>query len=48
MIFNQKLEKQAKTTRTTIKKLEELGCVKLVAEELYRNPLDVLKITEKE
>ena len=28
-------EKQAKTTRTTIKKLEELGCVKLVAEELY-------------
>jgi len=41
-------EKQAKTTRTTIKKLEELGCVKLVAEELYRNPLDILKITEKE
>ena len=41
-------EKQAKTTRTTIKKLEELGCVKLVAEELYRNPLDILRITEKE
>ena len=41
-------EKQAKTTRATIKKLEELGCVKLVAEELYRNPLDILKIAEKE
>ncbi len=41
-------EKQAKTTRATIKKLEELGCVKLVAEELYRNPLDILKIVEKE
>ncbi|MBQ8169066.1 primosomal protein N' [bacterium] len=41
-------EKQAKTTRATIKKLEEFGCVKLVAEELYRNPLDILKIIEKE
>lgn len=41
-------EKQAKTTRNTIKKLEELGCIKLVDEELYRNPLDILRITEKE
>ena len=41
-------EKQAKTTRTTIKKLESLGCLKLTNEELYRNPLDILKITEKE
>ena len=41
-------EKYAKTTRATIKKLEELGCVKLCQEELYRNPLDILKITERE
>ena len=41
-------EKYAKTTRATIKKLEELGCVKLSQEELYRNPLDILKITERE
>lgn len=41
-------EKQAKTTRTTIKKLESLGCVKITSEELYRNPLDILKIAEKE
>ena len=41
-------EKKAKTTRTTIKKLENLGCLKLTNEELYRNPLDILKITEIE
>ena len=41
-------EKEAKTTRATIKKLEELGCIKLTSEELYRNPLDVLQITERE
>ncbi len=41
-------ERQAKTTRNTIKKLEELGCLKITSEELYRNPLDILKITEKE
>ncbi len=41
-------EKEAKTTRATIKKLEELGCLKLSNEELYRNPLDVLRITERE
>ena len=41
-------EKYAKTTRTTIKKLETLGCIKLTQEELYRNPLDILKITERE
>ena len=29
-------EKYAKTTRSTIKKLEQLGCVKLSQEELYR------------
>ena len=41
-------EKYARTTRTTIKKLEALGCVKLYQEELYRNPLDILRITERE
>ena len=41
-------EKYAKTTRTTIKKLEQAGSVKLIQEELYRNPLDILNITERE
>lgn len=41
-------EKYAKTTRATIKKLENLGCVKLYQEELYRNPLDILQITQRE
>lgn len=41
-------EKYAKTTRATVKKLEALGCVKLYQEELYRNPLDILQITERE
>ena len=41
-------EKYAKTTRATIKKLESIGCIKLSQEELYRNPLDILQITERE
>lgn len=41
-------EKYAKTTRATVKKLEQSGCVKLIQEELYRNPLDILNITERE
>ncbi len=41
-------EKLAKTTRATIKKLEALGCVKLITEQVYRNPLDILKIDKKE
>lgn len=41
-------EKYAKTTKNTIKKLETLGCVKLYQEELYRNPLDILQITQRE
>ncbi len=41
-------EKYAKTTRATIKKLEAMGCVKLYQEELYRNPLDILQITQRE
>lgn len=41
-------EKMAKTTRTTVKKLEALGCLKLAEENIYRNPLDILRISEKE
>ncbi len=41
-------EKYAKTTRATIRKLEQAGCIKLIQEELYRNPLDILHITELE
>ena len=37
-------EKLAKTTRTTIKKLAEIECLKISEEELYRNPLDILNI----
>lgn len=41
-------EKLAKTTRATVKKLEELGCVNITAEEIYRNPLDILNIETTE
>ena len=41
-------EKLAKTTRATVKKLEALGCVILEEEQIYRNPLDILKIDKKE
>ena len=41
-------EKYAKTTRQTIKKLDVLGCLKLSTEEIYRNPLDVLRIENTE
>ena len=41
-------EKMVKTTRATIKKLADAGCIKLTQEELYRNPLDILRISEKE
>ncbi len=41
-------EKYAGTTRATIKKLDTMGCVKLSQEELYRNPLDILQIKERE
>lgn len=37
-------EKTVKTTRTTIKKLEELGFLEIIEEEFYRNPLNILKI----
>lgn len=41
-------EKLAGTTRQTIKKLELLGCLKLSQEQLYRNPLDILQISDRE
>ena len=41
-------EKMAKTTRTTVKKLEAAGCVKLTEENIYRNPLDILQISIRE
>lgn len=41
-------EKQVKTTRTTINKLEKLGCVKISDEEIYRNPLENLGVSKKE
>lgn len=41
-------EKMAKTTRSTVKKLADVGCINLTSEELYRNPLDILRISEKE
>lgn len=36
-------EKKAKTTRTTMKKLDSLGCVKIVEENIYRNPLSIFQ-----
>ncbi len=41
-------EKQSKTTRVTINKLEALGCVRVLDEEIYRNPLENLHISTKE
>ncbi len=41
-------EKMAKTTRATIKKLEILGCIRLTNEDIYRNPLDILRISERQ
>ncbi len=41
-------EKLAKTTRTTIKKLAEIGCLRIVEDELYRNPLEIFSDVKKE
>ena len=41
-------EKDVKTTRATLKKLEELGCVKIEERVVYRNPLDIYKISGNE
>lgn len=36
-------EKEAKTTRATIQKLEALGCIKITEEQSFRNPLEIFK-----
>ncbi len=36
-------EKEAKTTRATIQKLEALGCIKITEEQMFRNPLEIFK-----
>ena len=41
-------EEIAKTTRTTMKKLAELNCVKIEQEYIYRNPLAIFKNVETE
>ena len=41
-------EKQVKTTRASINNLEKLGCVNLIDDEIYRNPLDVFHLDQKE
>lgn len=41
-------EKIAKTTRATIQKLEDLGCLKISEDEIYRNPLEIFKDCKKE
>ncbi len=41
-------EKQAKTTRKTLMKLEELGCVEIFEKEVFRNPLDIYNVQNLE
>lgn len=41
-------ENKVKTTRATMKKLADIGCVKLVEENIYRNPLTIFKDTPTE
>ena len=41
-------ENVAKTTRGTIKKLADLGCLRIVEDELYRNPLEIFSDVKKE
>jgi len=41
-------EKFAKTTRASLIKLETLGCVKLIEDDIYRNPLEIFNLSEKE
>ena len=41
-------EKQVKTTRATINKFEALGCLKVLDEDVYRNPLENLGVTQVE
>lgn len=41
-------EKEVKTTRSTINKLESLGCVEITEEQVFRNPLSIFKQQEPE
>jgi len=41
-------EKMVKTTRATINKLDALGCVKVLDEDIYRNPLENLNVSDVE
>ena len=41
-------EKKARTTRATMNKLENLGCVKISEEQLFRDPLEIFKCEESE
>ena len=41
-------EKAAKTTRASLVKLEALGCVNLLEDDVFRNPLEVFNLGEKE
>lgn len=41
-------EKLAKVTRATLTKLEALGCLKISDEEIYRNPLENLNVSDIE
>lgn len=41
-------EKLVKTTRATTNKLETLGCVRILDEEIYRNPLENLNVSDVE
>jgi len=36
-------EKEAKTTRATIQKLETMSCIKITEEQCFRNPLEIFK-----
>ena len=41
-------EKMAKTTRASLVKLEAMGCVNLIEDDIFRNPLDIFGLGEKE
>lgn len=41
-------ERVAKTTRSTMKKLETIGCVKFTTNEIYRNPLSIFSDIKQE
>lgn len=41
-------EKEVKTTRATINKLETIGCVEIIEEQVFRNPLSIFEKQELE